>query len=59
MGLVSWNKAGESIQDEALALIIIRDLVIKLRGSIPDIDSAHLQFITVVSSAIALHSSHN
>jgi hypothetical protein len=59
MGLVSWNKAGESIQDEALALIIIRDLVIKLRGSIPDVDSAHLQFITVVSSAIALHSSHN
>ncbi len=58
-GLVSWNKAGGSIQDEALALIIIRDLVIKLRGSIPDVESAHLEFIIVVSSTIALHSSHN
>lgn len=59
MGLVSWNRSSLSHHDEALALIIIRDLVIKLRGSIPDIDGAHLQFITVVSSTIALHSSHN
>lgn len=59
MGMISWNKTDESLNDEALALIIMRDLVVKVRGSTPDLDGAHFEFITVVSGNVALHSSNN
>ena len=59
MGMISWNKTEGNLNDEALALIIMRDLVVKIRGSIPDLEGAHLQFITVVSGNVAFHNSNN